>query len=696
MPEKLRIAIIGNPNSGKSTIFNSLTGARQHVANYPGVTVEGKEGLVRRDGVSAVVVDLPGIYSLSAAASEDEIVAREYLLGGKADVVIDVVDASNLERNLYLAVELMELGAPLVVALNMMDAAAARGVTIDVTRLSGLLGVPVVPTVGTRGEGLAALVDTALGVATKRLTSAPALIPYGAEIEDEISAIESSLDGEASLLAAHSARWLATKLLEDDTTVAARLARVSGRADGILAQVENSRRHVRSIGGDEAETLLAERRYGFIAGACQEAVTTVAQARRTLSDRIDAVMTHRALGLPILMALMYLVFYAAFRVANAPGQWIADLLGVLAAGVTQLLSADGGSTLTLRSLLLDGVIGGVGGVVMFLPNVMVLFLAIAVLEDSGYMARAAFVTDGLMHKMGLHGKSFIPMVIGFGCSVPAIMATRIIENRKGRLATMMVIPLVSCGARLPVYALLIPAFFAPEWRAAVLWSVYAFGVVLAVVIARMLRNTVLAGESQPLVMELPPYRIPTVKGLLIHAWQRSWMYVRKAGTVILTVSIVLWFAANWPSPPQAALDAARSPAEAHSVVLANSLIGRIGHAIEPGLRPIGFDWRAGTAFLGAVAAKEVFVSQMGIVFAANDGSTSGLGERLRAQYGARSGIAMILFMLIANPCAATLAVTRRESGSWKWAAAQWLGLTVLGYMIALVAYQGLSLAGLGG
>ncbi len=687
MASTIKIALAGNPNSGKTTIFNAITGARQHVANYAGVTVERKEGYFKKNGADVVVVDLPGTYSLTAYSVEEK-VARDFLLDERPDVVVNVVDASNLERNLYLTVQLMELGLPVVIALNMTDVAKSRGVEIDIPRLSALLGIPIVATVGTKSQGVESLVETALAVATGSLVSKPAPIRYGREIEEEIAKILDSFDPAAPLLPQYPSRWLAVKLLEEDSDVVEKLKTLPG-ADAVLRKAAASIAHLRGVTGDTPEIVLADRRYGFISGACQESVASTVEMRHIMSDKIDVLMTHRVLGIPILLVLMYGVFYAAFYAASAPGEWIGSLLGWLGFQISAILGPGAHGTLTLRSLIVDGVIGGVGSVIVFLPNVMVLFLAIAVLEDSGYMARAAFVMDHLMHKMGLHGKSFIPMIIGFGCSVPAIMSTRIIENRLGRLTTMMVIPLMSCGARLPIYALLIPAFFAPQYRAAALWFIYVFGVLLAIAIARLLRGTVLKGESHPLVMELPPYRFPTVKGLLIHTWERSWLYVKKAGTIILAASVLLWFAANWPAPPADRLAAAASPEEAHTVVLANSLVGRVGRAIEPVIAPLGFDWRAGTALIGATAAKEVFVAQMGIVFGVGESADTleELRGKMRANYSQASGIAMLLFALIASPCVATVAITRKESGSWKWALLQWGGLTAVGYMMALVAYQ---------
>ncbi|MHC4712600.1 MAG: ferrous iron transport protein B [Planctomycetota bacterium] len=692
----MKIAVAGNPNSGKSTVFNAITGARQHVANYPGVTVEIKVGSAVHGGVRMEVVDLPGTYSLTAYSPE-EIIARDYVLQRKPDVVVNVVDASNLERNLYLTVQLIELGTPVVVCLNMMDIARRRGLKIDVEQLSHLMGITMVPTVAHKGEGIRKLLDAAVAAAAGDVRHPAVKVNYGGEVEEEIERVETALDGVPGPSAAHSRRWLASKLIEGDEEVAGRLKEGDHRYDEALAQAARSAEHIRSLVGDEAEAVMADRRYGFISGACQEAVLATVESRHILSDRVDSIVTNRILGLPILLGLMYAVFYLSFGIANVPGGWIETGFARLSGVVSAVLSASPYSPLNLRSLLVEGIIGGVGSVIVFLPNVMVLFFAIAALEDSGYMARAAFVMDRFMHKIGLHGRSFIPMVIGFGCSAPAIMATRTIENRRDRITTMLVIPLMSCSARLPIYGVVIPAFFALRWRAPVLWLIYIIGGVLAVGLAKLFRVSVLRGESHPLVMELPPYRVPTLRGLVIHMWDRAWLYVKKAGTVILAAAILLWFATNWPSPRRELLEKAGSPENVRSLVLTNSLVGRAGRAMEPALKPMGLDWRMGAAFVGAATAKEIMVAQMGIVYGVGESENIGasLREKLREDYSPIAAFSLLLYALIATPCVVTLAVTRRESGSWKWAAFQWLVLTGLGYLVGLTVYQIGTLVGIG-
>ncbi len=567
--KEILVALAGNPNSGKTTVFNLLTGARHHVGNYPGVTVEKVEGRRLYNGYTLNIVDLPGTYSLTAYSTE-ELVTRNFIFDEHPDVVVDVLDASNIERHLYLATQLMEMRVPLVLALNMSDIAKSHGLEFDLPMLERLLGARIVPMVASKGQGDTALMEAIVQTAAQ---SAPVgvVIPYGRDIEAELAKIESLLAGRKELIERYGSRWTALKLLENDTEVIGHIKDLP-----ILAQVNASQMHLKSLCGDAPDILIADRRYGFISGACQEAVKNPVIHRHDISDKVDLVLTHRWLGLPIFGLLMYLVFYLTFTLGSFPMDWLDGFFGWLGERVVHIWPE--GHLLWLRSLITDGVIAGVGGVIVFLPNILLLFLGIAFLEDTGYMARAAFIMDRVMHKIGLHGKSFIPMLIGFGCSVPAIMATRILENRRNRLATMLVIPLMSCGARLTIYALLIPAFFAPHWRGPVMWLIYVIGIVVAIICINILRKTILKGESVPFVMELPPYRIPTARGLLIHMWDRGCMYLRKAGTVILGLSIVLWFLMSFPAPPQTG---ARAVSENHqqAAALEYSIAGRIGKAI---------------------------------------------------------------------------------------------------------------------
>ena len=678
--QKLTVALAGNPNSGKTTVFNGLTGARHHVANYPGVTVEKVEGRFRYRDYELNVVDLPGTYSLTAYSTE-ELVARHFIFGERPDVVVDVLDASNIERNLYLATQLMEMQVPLVLAFNMSDVAQSKGLEFDLKYMERLLGAWIVPMVASKRKGVDELLEVIVKTATQERTNVLTL-HYGNDIEEELGKIENLLRKHGQIFSEkYPIRWIALKLLEGDSEVRDWIKEFS-----ICEQVEASRDHLKTILGDQADILIADRRYGFISGACQETIKDTVQVRHDASDMIDTVLINRYLGLPIFGVLMFGVFYLTFKVGQFPMGWLEWLFGWLGAAIYNHWPQD--TLLAVRSLVVDGVIGGVGGVVIFLPNILLLFLGIAILEDTGYMARAAFVMDRIMHKIGLHGKSFIPMLIGFGCSVPAIMATRILENRRNRLATMLVIPLMSCGARIAIYALFVAAFFPPHLQGPMMWLIYFIGILLAIGCIQILRKTILKGETIPFVMELPPYRMPTLKGLTIHMWDRAWMYVKKAGTVILMISIVLWAAISYPKPAAQRL-AGLDELQQQSVTLQHSVAGRVGKAIEPALKPLGFDWKIGTALIGASLAKEVFVSQLSIIYSLGD-SEEGietLQGNLRRDYTPLQGFCVMLFCLISAPCIATVAVTRRESGAWKWAALQYFGLTALAYALTLVVYQ---------
>jgi len=666
--KKITVALAGNPNSGKSSIFNMLTGARQHVGNYPGVTVEKKEGICKYREFEITVVDL--------------LVARNFIIEEQPDVVVDIIDASSIERNLYLATQIIEMNVPLVLAFNMSDIAAQKGLLFDNEQLSKLLEATIVPTIGNKGKGktdlLNAIIETALQGKRQRTHK----IKYGEEIEHELEVIEAFIaDKEQHLAEKYGTRWSALKLLEQDEDITAKI-----RSPEVLDTVKASLEHLKSIFGDDPEVVMADRRYGFISGACQETIRTTVESRHSYSDMIDAIVTNRMMGLPIFLILMYLVFFMTFKIGRYPMGWLEQLFDWASHMIAGFWTP--GSESWIKSLLLDGVIGGVGGVIVFLPNILLLFLAIALLEDTGYMARAAFIMDRIMHKIGLHGKSFIPMLIGFGCSVPAIMATRILENRRSRLTTIMVIPLMSCGAKLTIYALVIPAFFPEQWHGPMMWLIYFIGIVLAIILIKVLRLTFFKGETNPFVMELPPYRMPTLKSVSIHMWQRGWMYLRKAGTIILAISIILWAAMSYPKPGPESLKGL-DPEQSKQARLAHSVIGRLGQAIEPAIKPLGFDWKIGTALIGATAAKEVFVSQLAIVYSVGsaDEGTQTLRKRLQANYTPLTGFCILLFCLIYAPCFATVAITKQETNSWRWALFQFFALTALAYLLTFIVYQ---------
>ncbi len=701
---RLTIALAGNPNSGKTTVFNALTGARQHVGNYPGVTVERKEGYRRFGDYQLTVVDLPGTYSLTAH-SVDELVARNFIVDERPDVVVQVVDASNLERNLYLGTQIMELKVPLVLAFNMSDVADSRGYRFDYERLSALLGAPIVPTVGHKGVGIDDLLRAVVEVASSERPLHEELVHYGRDIEAEINRLGGFLEDEQGL-DKYPPRWVAIKLLEGDEEIREKVRRSAVKADRILAGAQAAIGRLQKLYVDPPAVVIAEARYGFISGACEEAVRiSTVEARHDMSDRIDTVLTNRALGLPIFLVLMWLVFQLTFTLGAPPMGWIEAFFGWLSELVAGVLPEG-----YVRSLLADGIIAGVGGVLVFLPNILLLFLAIAFLEDSGYMARAAFIMDRIMHKIGLHGKSFIPLLIGFGCTIPAVMATRMLENRRDRIVTILVSPLMSCGARLPVYVLLSGAFFGPAVAGNVIFSLYILGIVLAVLMGKLFRRYLLPGPSTPFVMELPPYRLPTARGLLIHMWQRGWFYLKKAGTIILAMSVVMWALSTFPrrkelegqyaSRIEAAADeeeVAHLEGELAQKQLELSFAGRIGKGLAHVLKPVGLgEWKIGTALFAGFGAKEIVVSTLGTLYSLgeSEGESEALRGALKEDLSPLKAYVFMVFVLIYVPCVASVAVIKRETNSWRWPLFAIGYTTVLAWVVSLVIYQGGVLLGL--
>ena len=683
--EHVDVALAGNPNAGKTTVFNAITGAHHHVGNYPGVTVEKKEGLRQVGDAKVHVVDLPGTYSLTAYSLE-EVVARNYVIDEQPDVIIDVVDASNLERNLYLTTQFIELGVPVVICLNMVDVAESMGRSIDIDLLSDLMGVPVVPTVASKGEGVEDLLLKALEVAEQDLQPAQP-VRYGRELESHIAEITELIEDAGGLPVVPS-RWVAIKLLEDDEEVRHDVAHQIEGGLELLDRVEHVRAHLEEVIGDDAELALADRRYGFINGACAEAVTRSDEQAVDWSERIDRIVTSRILGIPIFLLLMLGMFEMVFQLGAPPMGWLESAFGWLGTTVAELLPPG-----PLQSLIVDGIIGGVGGVLVFVPQIMLLFLAIALLEDSGYMSRAAFVVDKLMHHIGLHGKSFIPMLIGFGCTVPAILATRTLESRRDRLTTMLVAPLMSCGARLPVYVLLAGAFFTPAMAGKVIFGIYLLGVLIAIAMARIFRSTILKGPLTPFVMELPPYRMPTLKGTLLHMWERAWAYIRKAGTVILAASVIIWALLAYPKPPEG-YDLQGQPEIAYTAA------GRIGQAIEPVIKPLGFDWKIGISLTAGIAAKEVVVSTLATTYSIEETEESGteaVSDALRRDpvFTPLVAVAMMVFVLIYPPCVAAMTVLWRESGSWRWLVFEVAYTLTLAWVAAFAVYHIGRMLGLG-
>ena len=696
---EITVALAGNPNSGKTSIFNRLTGGHQHVGNYPGVTVEKKWGKLRGAGGPMQLVDLPGTYSLNAL-SDEERVARRFLLDEKPDVVVDVLDSSNLERNLHLAVQLMELDVNLALVLNMADMAREQGQVLDLARLSELTGAPVVETIGHKGGGVDELKQALRAAAGGR--SEPRRVDYGDDLEGEIATLTEMFEELEGLR--FSPRYAAVKLLEGDLEVTAAVEGLHPDRQALQEHLSRVIERITRKYNDAPAVLIADRRYGFAAGIAREVTRRPPRTDRvTESEKVDAVLTHRFLGLPIFLLFMYGLFWLTFTL----GTPLMDGIDYLFGGLANIV--DGGwpegRVEWLRSLIVDGIIGGVGGVLVFLPNIVLLFLGISILEDTGYMARAAFIMDKVMHRFGLHGKSFIPMLIGFGCTVPAIMATRALPSKRDRIVTMLILPFISCGARLPIYLLLIPAFFPRSWHTPVLFGLYMLGILLGLVMAKILSASMLAGQETPFVMELPPYRTPTVRSVGIHMWQRSWMYLRKAGTIILVISVLLWGLMSFPRPVEYRVDAEVAAglslgeeelaAARAGEALEYSVAGRLGRALQPVMAPLGFDWRINTAFLGAFAAKEVFVAQLGIIFSLGevDENSSGLREQLTRAYTPLQGLSVLIFALLATPCMATFAITRRESGRWSYALLQWAGLTGMAYLLALLIFQVGSLLG---
>jgi len=715
MVKKLTITLAGNPNSGKTTIFNNLTGARQHVGNYPGVTVEKKEGTLNYNGYEINIVDLPGTYSLTAH-SLDEIVARNFVIEEKPDVVIDIIDSSNLERNLYLATQFMELGVPLVLAFNMYDVAKKQGLNIDKDKLSEFFGCPIIFTVATKKEGMNEILDEAIKLVEGKIHLRKTTIDYGKETEEEMGKLESLLSKDKNLIQKYPSQWLAVKLLENDSEIIKKI-KESPHSGEILSQLEKSTHHLQSIFGDSPDSIITDRRYGFISGACSEAVKRSYEMRHTVSDRIDSVLISRILGLPIFLGLMWLVFRFTFKFSEPLMGWIEtgqEWLGNLIGGMLPEGSV-------IKSLVVDGIIGGVGSVLVFVPVIFLLFLAMAVLEDSGYMARAAFIMDRLMHKIGLHGRSFIPMLLGFGCNLPAIMATRTIEDRKDRFVTILVNPFMSCGARLPVYTLFIGAFFSDKVAGNVLFSLYLLGIIVAIIMAKILKRFLFKGEAAPFVMELPPYRLPTIKGLLIHMWERGVVYLKKAGTIIFVACVFVWFLNNFPWNPQYSKDydilIEQAKGNDELIVqlenekafekMGKSYAGMIGRAIAPVFKPLGFDdWKVSVGLLGGFVAKEIVVGTLGTLHSVGEAGEESQSLRQALQNQTRAdgskmfnplvAYSLMVFVLLYVPCAASIAVIKRETNSWRWPLFAAFYTTAVAWIVSFTIYQGGRLLGLGG
>ena len=666
----IKVALVGNPNCGKTSLFNMASGGHEHVGNYSGVTVDAKEGTFEYGGYHFVLVDLPGTYSLSAYSPE-ELYVRKNLIEDLPDIVVNVVDASNLQRNLYLTTQLIDMNLRVVMALNMYDELQAKGDELDIKQLGYLLGMPVVPTVSRTGKGIEELFDTVIQVYEK---SDPHLsrhihINHGAELEQSIDRVKHILQKNPDIRYRYSTRYLAIKYLENDKEIEKVVEALPERDEIITARYEENAR-IRGLMGSGLESSLVDAKYAFVQGALAETYTP-GKGRRgihTLTDKIDAVVTNRWMAFPMFFLILYLMFDGTFRIGEYPMRWIEWVVTHFGAFVSSMM-ADG----WLKDLVVDGIISGVGSVLVFLPNILILYMFISLLEDSGYMARAAFIMDRLMHKMGLHGKSFIPMIMGFGCNVPAVMATRTIESRKSRLITMLVVPLMSCAGRMPVYILIAGAFF-PHHAGLVLLGLYALGIALAVAAAKVM-SRFFKDDDLPFVMELPPYRVPTAKSIFRHTWEKGRQYLQKMSGVILVCSIVIWCLGYFPDH-----DAYATVQEQQE----HSFIGHIGKAIEPILEPLGFDWKMGVGIVAGVGAKELVVSTLGVMYA-DDAPT--LQQALVHSVTPAGALAYMVFILLYFPCVATFIAIKNEGGGWKWALITAVYTIVLAWMAAFATFH---------
>ena len=688
----IKVALVGNPNCGKTSLFNIASGSHEHVGNYSGVTVDAKEGVFHHGGYKFTLVDLPGTYSLSAYSPE-ELYVRRNLVEEVPDVVVNVADASNLQRNLYLTTQLIDMNLRVVMALNMYDELLDKGDKLDIRQLGWLLGMPLVPTVSRNGQGIDQLFDTVIQIYEN---SDPQLarhihINHGSELEQSIDRVKLLLKKNHDIRYKYSTRYLAIKYLENDKEIEKIVEGLKNRDEIIAARFEEHKR-IEGILASNIESALVDAKYAFVQGALAETYVPAAGKRRrhTITDKIDSVVTNRWLAFPIFILLLYLVFSGTFVIGEYPMQWIEWLVEKFGAFVASTMH-DG----WFKDLIVDGVIGGVGSVLVFLPNILLLYMFISLLEDSGYMARAAFIMDRLMHKIGLHGKSFIPMVMGFGCNVPAIMATRTIESPKSRLITMLIIPLMSCAGRMPVYVLIAGAFF-PRHAGLVMLGLYALGIILAVLAAKVM-SLFFKDDDLPFVMELPPYRIPTGKSVFRHTWEKGRQYLQKMSGIILVCSMAIWFLGYFPNHD--AYDTVQEQQE-------HSFIGYIGKTMEPVLEPLGFDWRMGVGIVAGVGAKELVVSTLGVMYADDEpvipdpgmessvfpqtGDTR-LQRALLRSVSPAAALAYMVFILLYFPCIATFVAIKNESGGWKWAILTAVYTIVLAWVAAFITFRVFSL-----
>lgn len=681
---EINIALVGNPNSGKTSLFNALSGGHEHVGNYSGVTVGAKSGTCHYKGYKINITDLPGTYALSAYTPE-EMYVRHHLMQEMPDVVINAVVASNIERNLFLTTELIDLNPKMVVALNMYDELESSGAKLNYEQLGKMIGVPMVPVVARNGKGLNDLLDEVILTFENENPKVRHIhIQYSSSIETEVCSLASLMKQHAEELPkCFPPRYWSVKMLEKDSSAEELLSKAEHYQEWSQKR-DRAVTRIKTALGEDVESAVTNEKYGFIEGALAETYTPSNKDNNRNTSIIDRIVTHKYLGIPLFLLVMFVMFWSTFTLGAYPQEWIEAGFSWLGEMVGGLMS-DG----PLRDLIVDGIIGGVGSVAVFLPNILILYLFISLMEDSGYMARAAFIMDKLMHLAGLHGKSFIPLVMGFGCNVPAIMATRTIESHSSRLITILINPFMSCSARLPVFILLAGTFF-PEHAGLALFGIYLFGGVMAILTARVLRRFMFGADETPFVMELPPYRIPTINATLRHMWERSEQYLKKIGGLILVAAIVIWFLSYYPRTSYAMTDA--DVVENISVAQSeNSYLGRIGKFCEPVMEPLGLDWRASVAMLSGAAAKEIVVSTLGVLYSVEDAESDGasLSQHLLASgnYSRAAALAMMIFVLLYFPCIATVSAIAQETGGWKWALFSVVYNTVLAWVVAFAAFH---------
>ncbi|PID88405.1 MAG: ferrous iron transport protein B [Bacteroidia bacterium] len=718
----IHLALAGNPNCGKTTLFNKVTGATEHVGNYSGVTVDAKKASRKYKGYTFEITDLPGTYSLSPYTPE-ELFARTHILEHAPDIVLNIIDAGNIERNLYLTTRLIDMNVKTVIALNMYDELERTNTQFNHEKVAAMIGIPMVPTVASSGRGLDDLFDKIIEVYEDKDPQVRDVnINYGADMEPLIQTLQNDIKSLPPTVTLNkiSPRFMALGLLEKDAEIYKQIRQIPG-GDMLEEKSQKLIKKIESYQQEDAETLLTDLRYGFIRGALKNTLKKGKTNQKSITEKIDYILTNKLLGIPIFLFFIWLMFQATFTLGSYPMDWIDQGVEYLNTLLTDYMQEG-----MLKDLITDGIIGGVGGVIIFLPNILILFFIISLMEDTGYMARAAFITDKVMHKIGLHGKSFIPLIMGFGCNVPAMMSTRTLESRNDRLLTMLINPFMSCSARLPVYLVIVGAVF-PEYAGTVLFAVYGFGILMSVVIGKLFKVLFFKSEEAPFVMELPPYRRPVLAVSLRHMWSKGSQYLKKMGGIILVASILIWALGYFPQSsseteavdqriaslreesqgenddPQYSAQLNELELERNAILQKNSYIGRIGHAIEPLIRPLGFDWKMGVGIVTGIAAKEIVVSTMGVLYKAagsdEDSEEAAMQQAVRTEVytsGKHKGkrvftpltaISFLVFVLIYFPCIAVVAAVKKESGSWKWAGFLVAYTTILAWIMSFLIYQ---------